>query len=95
MPWRRRPSPRRRRCRAKTMIFRSSRWRRVLRHRGRKDHGGGREDDDDLDWRSWRIPPSGPSSRGHVAVDVDAPEEETKKTEAAAGGSKSASSAVP
>ncbi|EAZ22347.1 hypothetical protein OsJ_06001 [Oryza sativa Japonica Group] len=65
-------------------------WRRVLRHRpGRKEHGGGGgggdDGDDDLDWRSWRIPPSGPSSRGHVAVDADAPEKE-KKTATVGGG---------
>uniref|UniRef100_A0A0E0CIE5 Uncharacterized protein n=1 Tax=Oryza meridionalis TaxID=40149 RepID=A0A0E0CIE5_9ORYZ len=67
-------------------------WRRVLRHRpGRKEHGGGGGDDgDDLDWRSWRIPPSGPSSRGHVAVDADAPEKE-KKTATVGGGGRSSS----
>uniref|UniRef100_A0A0E0JXS0 Uncharacterized protein n=1 Tax=Oryza punctata TaxID=4537 RepID=A0A0E0JXS0_ORYPU len=57
-------------------------WRRVLRHRGRKENGGG-------DGRSWRIPPSGPSSRGHVAVDADAPEKEEKTattTEGCGGG---------
>ncbi|KAF0933987.1 hypothetical protein E2562_021046 [Oryza meyeriana var. granulata] len=70
-------------------------WRRVLRHRGKKERGGG--GDGDLDWRPWRIPPSGPSSRGHVAVDVDAPEEEktTTTAEAAAGVSRSTSSSVP
>uniref|UniRef100_A0A0D9VE67 Uncharacterized protein n=1 Tax=Leersia perrieri TaxID=77586 RepID=A0A0D9VE67_9ORYZ len=68
-------------------------WRRrVLRHRGRKEHGGG----DDFDWRTWRMPPSGPSGRGHVAVDVESPEEEKKTAaEEAAGGGRSSSSSAP
>ncbi|KAL5207082.1 hypothetical protein ABZP36_031517 [Zizania latifolia] len=62
-------------------------WRRVLRRRGKREHGGG-GGGGDLAWRSWRIPPSGSSSRGHVAVDVDTPEEEKKAADGAGGGSR-------
>ncbi|KAG8058551.1 hypothetical protein GUJ93_ZPchr0002g26077 [Zizania palustris] len=59
-------------------------WRRVLRRRGKRERGGG-----DLAWRSWRVPLSGPSSRGHVAVDVDTPDpEEEKAADGAGGGSR-------
>ncbi|KAL5211160.1 hypothetical protein ABZP36_022007 [Zizania latifolia] len=57
-------------------------WRRVLRRRGKREHGDG---GGDLAWRSWRIPPSGPSSRSHAAVDVDTPEVEKKTAEGARG----------